>query len=660
MSASDALARAREVAARLTAAALVNKSEGEGAEAAAGGKRKSRGWGEEAQLPAGTAGEVTKKIVLPPNTGEINYSTLVIGPKGANHRRLVETSGVQKLVIRGRGTTSGGNDAEEDPYVLLSGTAEAVEKASEQLHKLFNDPQEALRLKDAQLRNLADEKSTNDGGTTNNNSGGGIGFQMRVPNHLVGYVIGKGGENIHRMQSLSGGRVQIQKETEMQPEETHRIVTLTGTNEAVEDMKQRIEEIIRNRTGGFDAGGGGGVGGRDARPMASSTTRLDQMSVVYKVPVPGDRIGLIIGKGGATIRQIQDKTRTVVQIPNDADADNPSVRTISIGGESHEACMAAQQEIQQAIMPHQHQQGPSSSSSANSANTTIFVPIPDERAGGVIGKGGCTIKELQSRLRVKVTVPPQAEPNTFPPMRMAQVSGAPEAVQQARTEIERMIVNAVPGIARGFNNGGGGGLGVGGGGYGQQHDPLQQAASYGSGGAEGRSAYQHQHQQHQQQHQYQQDHLQQQQPQQHQEQPQNQQQEGVVDLTQYYGDFWNYAMHYGERAARLYYAAWSPPEGTAPPPGVVVAPDIELQGVDAAAAPAVVSATADPAAPAATAEAEAGATAEAEAGAGAIEAGEEAAVEAQPSAEVLAYRAQYKAWWDEHGKAAGAPEVPPE
>ena len=645
MSVSDALARAREVAARLTAAAL-NKNEGEDAEAT--GKRKNRGWGEEAQHPVGTAGEVTKKIVLPPNTSEINFSTLVIGPKGANHRHLVESSGVQRMVIRGKGASSAGNDAEEDPYVLLSGTAEAVEKASEQLHKLFNDPQEALRLKDAQLRNLADEKNNNDGGAATTNSGGGIGFQMRVPNHLVGFVIGKGGENIHRMQSLSGGRVQIQKEMDMQPNETHRIVTLTGTNEAVEDMKQRIEEIIRNRTGGgFDAAanGGGGVGGRDARPMASSSARLDQMAVVYKVPVPGDRIGLIIGKGGSTIKQIQDRTRTVVQIPNDADADNPTVRTISIGGDSHEACLAAQQEIQQAIIPQQHQQGPSSSASAN---TTIFVPIPDERAGGVIGKGGCTIKELQARLRVKVTVPPQPEPNSHPPMRMAQVSGAPEAVQHARVEIERMIANAVPGLTRGFNNGGGGG----GGGFGQQHNPHhQQAASYGSGGAEGHSAYLHQQYQHQQpqvpaQHHYQQDHHQHQQQQQ-QQQEQQEQQEGAVDLTQYYGEFWNYAMHYGERAARLYYAAWSPPEGTSPPPGVVIAPDIEL---DAAAAPAAVAAS-DSTAPAATAEAEAEATG----------AGEEATkVEAQLSAEVLAYRAQYKAWWDMHGKAAGAPEVPPE
>ena len=43
-----------------------------------------------------------------------------------------------------------------------------------------------------------------------------------------------------------------------------------------------------------------------------------------------------------------------------------------------------------------------------------------------------------------------------------------------------------------------------------------------------------------------------------------------TDPTAYYNDFWTYASYYGEAAARAYYQAWSPPEGTAPPPGVVV------------------------------------------------------------------------------------------
>lgn len=38
-----------------------------------------------------------------------------------------------------------------------------------------------------------------------------------------------------------------------------------------------------------------------------------------------------------------------------------------------------------------------------------------------------------------------------------------------------------------------------------------------------------------------------------------------TDPTAYYNDFWKYAQYYGEEAARKYYGAWSPPVGTPNP-----------------------------------------------------------------------------------------------
>jgi hypothetical protein len=43
-----------------------------------------------------------------------------------------------------------------------------------------------------------------------------------------------------------------------------------------------------------------------------------------------------------------------------------------------------------------------------------------------------------------------------------------------------------------------------------------------------------------------------------------------TDPTAYYNDFWRYASYYGEAAARAYYTAWSPPEGTPPPEGIIL------------------------------------------------------------------------------------------
>lgn len=46
--------------------------------------------------------------------------------------------------------------------------------------------------------------------------------------------------------------------------------------------------------------------------------------------VPDADVGLIIGKGGATIHDIQGRTQASIQIPPAGNPDNPAVRTVSI------------------------------------------------------------------------------------------------------------------------------------------------------------------------------------------------------------------------------------------------------------------------------------------------------------------------------------------
>ena len=71
-----------------------------------------------------------------------------------------------------------------------------------------------------------------------------------------------------------------------------------------------------------------------------------------------------------------------------------------------------------------------------------------------------------------------------------------------------------------------------------------------------------------------------------------------TDATAYYNDYWQYSTYYGEAAARVFYGAWSPPLGTLPPPGIVVAtPEaaaaaMAAAGMPAASAPAATEATA--------------------------------------------------------------------
>ena len=121
-------------------------------------------------------------------------------------------------------------------------------------------------------------------------SAAAVNKEIHVPNGLVGYLIGRGGENIARMQALTGCKVQIQKEHELQPGQTFRVITLSAaTEEAVEECEQLIQETVQERTNYHQRGAGGGGGSFAAAPSAGVSVEMD---------VPDADIGLIIGKMG--------------------------------------------------------------------------------------------------------------------------------------------------------------------------------------------------------------------------------------------------------------------------------------------------------------------------------------------------------------------------
>lgn len=210
-----------------------------------------------------------------------------------------------------------------------------------------------------------------------------------------------------RIQSQLGVHAQIAKEHDMLPGETLRSIVLKGTPANVNEAKSRIDEIINAqiaKNSGVSSGGGGGGGGGNAN------REMDHAFVV-KLPVPNDKVGIIIGRGGMTIKGIQERTRAHVQIPLAPDEENPQVRTLSIGGDTKEAVDSAQMEIFMTLQVQQQQ------AAQNQSSNALMMMVPDDKVGIIIGKGGATIKDIQNRHRVRVQIPPAADAGSMPPMR---------------------------------------------------------------------------------------------------------------------------------------------------------------------------------------------------------------------------------------------------
>jgi hypothetical protein len=150
-------------------------------------------------------------------------------------------------------------------HVSIEGSDEAIEKALVALEMILFNPEEAVRLRTEQLKSLAAMNGPVGGSFGNppsssmgimntmgapmggfngimgglgsgppfggsqggnygpppGSGGGGDDYQLeiRIPNSMVGLVIGKGGEHIQKMQGTTGAQVQISKESDMRPGE---------------------------------------------------------------------------------------------------------------------------------------------------------------------------------------------------------------------------------------------------------------------------------------------------------------------------------------------------------------------------------------------------------------------------------------------------------
>ena len=104
-------------------------------------------------------------------------------------------------------------------------------------------------------------------------------------------------------------------------------------------------------------------------------------------------MGLVIGRGGVTIKGIQDRTRVHIQIPQQPDAQDPRTRTIEITGEP-QCIEAAKVEINALFSARNATLGPN-------ANTQ-HMKLANDKVGLIIGKGGCVINDIQQRTRTNM------------------------------------------------------------------------------------------------------------------------------------------------------------------------------------------------------------------------------------------------------------------
>ncbi|GAB4837958.1 hypothetical protein Ancab_027486 [Ancistrocladus abbreviatus] len=163
-----------------------------------------------------------------------------------------------------------------------------------------------------------------------------------------------------------------------------------------------------------------------------------------KILIPNAKVGVIIGRGGDMIKNLQLRSGARIQITRDADADpNSLTRDVELMGTS-EQISRAEELINEVIAETDAANSASSgnrSISTMQAGAELFVmKVPNDRVALVIGKGGETIKNMQSKSGARIQVVPlHLPPGDTSTERSVHISGTKEQIDSAKDLINEVV-----------------------------------------------------------------------------------------------------------------------------------------------------------------------------------------------------------------------------
>ena len=292
---------------------------------------------------------------------------------------------------------------------------------------------------------------------------------------LVGLIIGRQGENLRRVEAESRCRVQFIPA--QNPNDQYRLCKITGPRAQREEAKDMINRIIqdsgmRSREGGRGGPPDGGMHAhppRESRPAPPPSATSKDSDDSQQIMVPDRTVGLIIGRGGETIRDLQERSGCHINIVGE----NKSIdglRPVNLIG-TQAAAQLAKNLILEIVESDNRNGGNAGGRAAGGGgggggagggvgggradnfggggsggpgghekvNDSIYVP--SDSVGMIIGKGGETIREMQNNTGCKINVSQSSGPGEVE--REIGLVGSRDAIARAKRAIEDKVDAAV-------------------------------------------------------------------------------------------------------------------------------------------------------------------------------------------------------------------------
>lgn len=281
-------------------------------------------------------------------------------------------------------------------------------------------------------------------------------FCLWVPQDRVGAVIGGHGAVIRSLQEKSGATIQVHNDT---VRGDLKLFTISGTPAQYDIARQLINDIVEKPRQSHS--GHGPHSSADRPPFSPGGDHSARVGDVWKtVYVPTTCVGLVIGRNGETIRNLQDRSGAEIKVTPDEEAPPDSeTRSILISG-TEDAIATAHQLISEIVMDARSrrppQSGPQVGTSINGQPVVLEVlTIPNEKVGLIIGKRGAAIRELQSKSGAKIQVTKDESAIQSDGSRPVTITGIRQHVDEAKAMIANKInmpLMTSPPVTPVFNN----------------------------------------------------------------------------------------------------------------------------------------------------------------------------------------------------------------
>ncbi|XP_058473662.1 far upstream element-binding protein 3 isoform X1 [Solea solea] len=242
----------------------------------------------------------------------------------------------------------------------------------------------------------------------------------KVPDKMVGFIIGKGGEQISRIQLESGCKIQIASDSGGMLD---RPCTLTGSPENIEQAKRLLSEIVEQ-----------------CRYGPGFHSDMDGNSSIQQILIPANKVGLVIGKGGETIKQLQERTGVQMIMIQDDPMPTGADKPLRITGDPHKVQQARELVVKLIRDKDQSDfRAGRTDFGSKIGGSSLDVVVPRFAVGIIIGRNGEMIKKIQNDAGVRIQF---KQDDGVSPDRVAQVMGQPEHCHYAIHLINELVQTA--------------------------------------------------------------------------------------------------------------------------------------------------------------------------------------------------------------------------